>query len=331
MNIQKVINTLVKIFSAEETMHEVVGLVGSPGVGKTSGMEEVGRILGIPYEEIRVAEYESVDFRGALYLDAEKRLATFFDSALWKRACEEAVLLCFDEFTQATPDMVSPLMKIFLGRSIGGWTLHPGTRIVWTGNRVEDRAGCSRIPSALRERSILINVGVDASDWLRWYKEQPSCNDDVVAYIEANPARLHEFDGSRDENQPSPRSWEKVGRVVRVDDDTEVIGGIIGAVEAKQFLAWRRENRSTVSVAEVVADRSKMPTKPMEVTMFAKSLASSIASKEFSDDELLQIVDSLPESYQVVCLKNVSKIDKRALRRSTWRPVVAKHSKVLTS
>ena len=244
MNITEAINQAVLCAKAGEP----VLLIGQPGIGKTAVPNAVAKLLGLPYREIRAAEFESVDFRGVpTVVDGRTvwNLPEFWPS--------EACVLNFDEISQAPPELTSPLLKIFLGRSLGNYTLPTGTVLFATANDVADRAGCSRISSALRERCVIIRIEADATDWLAWYRSQATTNDDVVAYIEQHRTDLHCWDAKKDFNQPTPRNWERMGRVAARTMNVETLAGIVGPEYAAKFAAFVIANVRIPAVSEVLA------------------------------------------------------------------------------
>lgn len=332
MNIQKAYDQILKLFRNPSTMNEPVLLLGAPGLGKTSIAQPIADEMNLRLIEIRIAEFDTPDLRGLCRIDEDTNTTRWSKAEIWEPAASEPCLILLDEISQATPDMLSPLMKILLGLAIGDLKLHPETRIICTGNRVEDRAGCHRLPSALRERAIELTIEANARQWLNWYDESPHRNEAVAAFISENPEALHQWDGRIEHNQPTPRSWEKVGRILEATEDCEMIAGAIGQDMAEGFLRWHRDwKANALSLAEIIDDPSKMPTKPLQLGAISEKIGAAIAKKEWDDETLRQLLEELPASWQVVALRAAAELDSTAIFRDAFDEIFDKHSDAITA
>jgi hypothetical protein len=301
-------------------------LMGSPGLGKTSVPMMIAKMLGLPYRELRCAEFESVDFRGICVADLEKRVATWLPADFWPT---EACVLNFDEITQAPAELTSPLLKIFLGGSIGEYKLPAGTILFATGNLVSDRAGCSRITSALRERCVVINIEADAQEWLEWYDNEPDRCDAVLSFIQANPAMLHRWDSKLDFNQPTPRNWARLGKLMAFDPAVETIAGIVGPEVAPVFHAHYHTSKA-LGATEDYLDGKPLPKSPAAMSTAVQAMARDLVNKTWDADAIasfVEVVDSLPGSMQILFIKTVVKTGGvKAISGKDWRKLVARHA-----
>ena len=325
MNAQTLINEGVKLANIGQPF----GILGAPGLGKTTIVKAVAEELGLPYVEIRAAEFEPIDFRGGMFLDADEQLAKWFPAEIWPT---EKAVICLDELTQATPDMISPLMKLVLGREIGKTKLHPETVIVMTGNRVEDRAGCTRLASALRDRFIMLNIEADLDGWKTWYEKSSDHNELILEYLGQHPEQFHRWDAKLDENQPSPRNWDRLGIVIKATSNAEVVAGVIGYDTSRGFLAWMKTHVSVPKVADVIEGKKEAPTDNVLLKAWSNRLAEYLCEEgwKHKDQELFELVVELPSTYAVLFLRAVSKKGYgQALMETPWKSLLKQHANTL--
>ncbi len=314
MNIRTAIDQALLVAKANQP----VLLLGPPGVGKSALPQTVAALMGLPYREIRAAEFEAVDFRGGMFLDIENETTRWLTADMWPN---EACVLNFDEITQAPMEMTSPLLKIFLGGSLGDYNLPEGTILFATGNRIEDRAGCSRLSSALRERCVVLNITCDAQSWMEWYREN-SPHSGVMEYISQFPDLLHVWDAKLDENQPTPRNWTRLGEVLAHTDHEEVVAGIIGPEPAKAFCKWLRNHVPVPEVAEVVAGEKPAPEELPLMKAWTDKLVDAFVTQDKSRKDIAPLIKALNKTYQVMTLRGIAKRNKRLLTTAHLKPIV---------
>jgi hypothetical protein len=265
-----------------EAAAEIVKLAGlnmpimissAPGIGKTSIVRQVAAEMGLPYFERRLAEMEGVDLRGGAYMDEKTEMLRWFRNAEWPT---EKCVICFDEFNLAAEDTLSVALKLIRELQIGDFKLHPETIIVATANRMKDGAFVRQLSSAVRESFIQLEVRADAAQWLDWYGDQDDKNETVEKFIRANRELLHQFDGRVKTNQPSPRNWHKLGRVLTATKHAGIIAGIVGEDAANSFIAFLDTQVEMPTVLEVIGGYAEIPTAAVSVPVFFDSVAEFI-------------------------------------------------------
>lgn len=267
-------------------------LSGACGIGKTTVGHIIADKYDLPVVEFRPAEIEAVELVGAPYLNADEKKVEFFRPEI---VPTDPCVFLVDELTLAHPSVYSVLIKLIRERELGGVKLHDDTIVIATGNRVSDRAGVNRISSALRESFVMFDVVVKASEWLQYYATHEHTNSDVWNFIASNDEWLHKWDGKVETNQPNPRNWVKVGRVLDImagQKRKALLSGIVGKAATNALTGWIRENADRVTVRDVLDGKSAVPTHPLQVTAFRESIV-----------EFLQIhaVDSDTAEYNSVC------------------------------
>ncbi len=301
-------------------------LLGPPGCGKTSIPSAVAEDMDLPLWEVRPAEFEPVDFRGIPTV--EKNRTTWNPPDIWP---DVDCVLNIDELTQAPMELTSPLLKLFLGRQVGNYKLPDGVILMATGNNVSDRAGCSRLSTALRERCIIINIEPDFSEWTRWYSSQSFRNDSVEAFLKVNPSEFHKWDSKLDFNQPTPRNWERLSRIMPFEPAEETIAGIIGPPTAKSFHAFCRTQVRMPSVAGVLKGTEGQPLSPALAARFMDACAE-FAATDYTENasvnmkDLAALVETYAGTYQVQFLKAVAKKNVKILNNGAMTKLVKKHA-----
>jgi DNA polymerase III delta prime subunit len=302
-------------------------LLGSPGIGKTTVGYILAQELSLPYVEVRPAEFEAVDFRGIPTV--ENGRTRWNVPNFWP---ESACLLNVDEITQAPMELTSPLLKLFLGGAIGDYKLPEGTVLMATGNLVSDRAGCSRLSSALRERCIVITIEPDFAEWRGWYQEQSFADAGLLAFLESNPAMFSKWDAKQDFNQPTPRNWARLSRLLPYEPEQETVAGIIGPDAAASFCRWRRANVQLPSIDAILAGTASLPASPAMMSKLVELLpAVAKARWILQDDSVMRLVDGMDGTYQVQFLKAVAKQQPSLLKEKEFGKLVKRHAAAIVA
>ena len=276
---------------------------GSVGLGKTAIARQVAEQLKLKYTELRCAELDPFEIAGGMYLDVETETSRRFPNELIPT---KKALVCLDEITQAQADCESVLLKLVQEGQVGKTKLHKDTVIIATGNAVADRAGCKRMGTALRDRFIFVEIEADASEWIEWYEDQPDHNEAVAEYIKTNPELIHQYDTKLEENQPSPRNWHRLGKVLTATKHPVIVAGIIGEAAAKPFLAFERTCRPMPTVAEVLAGEKPAPTDLLIQERWTLAIVDQFNAGDESN-ELVNLICQLDTSWAVMALQSIKK------------------------
>lgn len=276
---------------------------GSVGLGKTSIARQVADELALEYTELRCAELDPFEVAGGMYLDVETETSRRFPNELIPT---KPVVLCLDEITQAQADCESVLLKLVQEGQVGKTKLHADTILIATGNSVADRAGCKRMGTALRDRFVFVEIEANAAEWIDWYKQQDDCNEVVAEYITQHPELLHQYDTKVEENQPSPRNWHRLGKVLTATKHPAIVAGIIGEAASKPFLAFEKTCKPMPSVADVLAGEANEPTDLLLQDRWMKMLADEFNAGNESA-ELVKLIENLDTSWAVMALQAIKK------------------------
>jgi len=234
-----------------------VMLWGAPGIGKTSLVSQVASEAGVGFRAAIAHLYQPVDVLGLPFVvdgRCEYAPPTVFPDA--DRDGPRGIFF-LDELPNCVPAMQSAWGIVILERGTRHYSFPPGWIVVCAGNRESDRAGASRLVSALENRVLHIGVEPSNAEFLA-YAVQRGLHPSVPAFLEERPDLLLKFDPRASERAfPSPRSWERASDVMRLSlsdgPRTEMLKGAIGAGAMVEFLAFTRVFQELPRLADVLA------------------------------------------------------------------------------
>ena len=227
---------------------------------RASQMADTGDVIGVP--EPKDSDYG--------------RVTNFAPMSWFLRACNEPVIMFFDEVDRANSDVRQSLMELTDSRKIAGHTLHPDTIIIAMVNGgSHDEANAyqvSELDPAEHDRWWHCDLEPTIEDWLTWAKDNVS--DIVCDFIRHNNAHL-EHKGAPEPHKvyPSRRSWAHFDKCLRdskdagvdlleVDDtgkinmDVYFIGeGFVGQEASIKFRDFVETYSKQVSVEDLLAGR----------------------------------------------------------------------------
>ena len=149
-----------QIFSALHTLlsaHQPVFLWGAPGVGKSQVVAKVAADRGMALRDIRAVLLDPVDLRGLPRL--ENGRAEWCPPAFLPGPDDsEQGIIFLDELNAAPPLVQAACYQLVLDRRIGEYRLPDGWSIIAAGNREKDKAVTHRMPSALANRMVHLEL-----------------------------------------------------------------------------------------------------------------------------------------------------------------------------
>lgn len=181
---------------------------GPTGIGKSHIVHQVGKRLNMEVVDRRLSYMTEGDLIGLPELvDGVTRFAPV---DWFIRACNEPVILFFDELNRATIEVQQCAFQIVLDRELNGHKLHPKTRVYAAINEGSDYQVTEMDPALLR-RFWSISLEPTTQDWLEWAKSTGKIDQLIVSFIEKYPARLrHIGDMEPGTVYPNPASWARL-------------------------------------------------------------------------------------------------------------------------
>ena len=276
--------------------------------------------------ELQMDEFPVVERRASQMADAGDLMglpfdvgdATAFKSMLWfKKACDEPVILFFDELDRANLDVRQAIFEIADSRKIAGQKLHPDTIIVAccnSGVEGTDYQVGDMDPAEL-DRWSVFDIRPTVEEWLIWAKDKVS--EHVFEFIRTNPNML-EHVGEHETNTvyPSRRSWVRFDKELqdskllanKKDDEKAPIdvlylaAGKLGGDVASAFHDFVSSYKNQVTVDELLNDKKATERlKNFEVNehiaLIGKLEQSDLIKEELSAEQIKNLAK------YIFCLK----------------------------
>lgn len=200
-------NTLMEVVKKILETNHVPMLLGEPGIGKSSWVEELGNLMHTKVFVLACNQLsDKADMTGARLAPVGKTIKTnpdgstteevdyaqkFFPHIVVKEAIEyakanptETPILFMDELNRTTPDVTSEALSLPTLRSLGNVSLPDNLRIITAGN---DKGNITALDEASRTRFVLLHVAPDVDTFIN---VNPTLNEFVQKVLVAHPEAI---------------------------------------------------------------------------------------------------------------------------------------------
>ncbi len=303
-----------------------VMLWGPPGVGKSQGVRQMAERISketgkrVDVTDVRLLLFNPIDLRGIPTANEDRTLAVWLRPKIFDMDPGEDVInvLFLDEISSAPQSVQAAAYQITLDRTVGEHRLPANCIVIAAGNRVTDKSVAYKMPKALANRLMHIEIRTDFEDWRKWAVEN-GINGKVIGFLSFKRNKLMDFDPSADDLAfATPRSWELVSRILNdsgdgEDDLIDLVGGIVGLGTSVEFKHWLRVYHSLPDIASIFNGTYREVPKSTD-SLYALS-SSIVAYARDHKDDMEGIVNSIrycqlmPVEYSVLTLKDFLYID----------------------
>ena len=228
-----------------------VMLWGPPGVGKSQAVRQIASIIEkesgkrVEVTDVRLLLFNPIDLRGIPVANDDRTLAVWLRPKIFQMDGADDVvnILFLDEISAAPQSVQAAAYQITLDRVVGEHRLPDNCIVIAAGNRVTDKSVSFKMPKALANRLMHIEIEGSFESWRKW-AVRSGINAKVLGFLSFRNDRLFGFDATRDDLAfPTPRSWEMVSNLLnRVSDNVNeihpMISGLIGTGTAIEFRNW---------------------------------------------------------------------------------------------
>lgn len=320
------LNTAIRV--SLET-HTPIIIYSPPGSGKSKIVHDVAGGMGFEIYDVRGSTIDPVDLRGLPDLQNGKttwRPPDFLPHGKNKKAC-----LFLDELPNAPASVQSALLQLVLDRKLGNYELPEQCAIIGAGNRVQDRAGASRLSSSLAARFGKIELEVDLNDWCTWALDN-EISPEIIAFIRFRPELLSVPD-PRVDVSPNPRAWEFVSRIhskLTPEIEMDMLAGFVGEGAAGELCAFLRICRDLQDPDAVLLDPlgADIPEDPAKLYALCGALA--VRASEQNGERLIQYANRLPDEFNVLLVTDSIRRDKTVANNSEFSNWAIENNDVLT-
>lgn len=254
-----------------------VMLWGMPGVGKSQGVRQLADYIAretgkkVVVTDVRLLLFNPIDLRGIPTADQSRTFAIWLRPKIFDMSpdADTVNILFLDEISAAPPSVQAAAYQITLDRVVGEHRLPDNCIVIAAGNRVTDKSVAYKMPKALSNRLMHLQIDVDFDAWKSWALTQ-KLDLRVVGFLSNRQDELCTFNGGNDDvAYATPRSWEMVSNVLlegSYADPKEafaLIAGLVGVGVANEFCSWCRTHASLPDVKKILAGESQpVPTSP---------------------------------------------------------------------
>ena len=312
---------------------------GPTGIGKSHIVHQVGEKLNMQVIDRRLSQMTEGDIIG---LPELKDGVTRFAPVDWiVKACNEPVVLFFDELNRATIEVQQCAFQIVLDRELNGHKLHPETRVYAAVNEGSEYQVTDMDPALLR-RFFVTSLEPTTEDWLQW-AESKGVDSVVTEFIKKYPSHLrHVGELQPGKVYPNPASWDRLDTSLKYCNMTpsQIVGtsecpdmfysmctGFIGTEAAVSFTDFVRNYEVKFSAEDVLDNYSSVKVKTgklsndkkndllMQIVTYSKSIELSVSqaknatdfAQTCSDEILVNFMNSIMETKNIPNIRKVHK------------------------
>ncbi len=333
MSVGKLVRTLSDTYTAVIRKNLPVWTVpsvmlwGAPGVGKSRAVrqiaEEIEKSTGkkTHITDVRLLLFNPIDLRGIPTSNADKTLAVWLKPQIFQMDESDSVvnILFLDEISAAPQSVQAAAYQITLDRVVGEHRLPENCIVIAAGNRVTDKSVAFKMPKALANRLLHIEVAGSFSSWKRWAIAQ-KIHPKVIGFLSFRQNYLMNFDSATDIlTYATPRTWEMVSHLLtHVSDDVEemypLIAGLVGTGVAVEFRTWCKVFRNLPSIEDIFEGKTTDVPQGSDV-LYALVASMTAYAKEYQEDlakiaNSIRYADRMPPDFSVILMKDYMSLSK---------------------
>ncbi len=332
LNVEKAVALLTKAYTAaieEEDIKRIPSVMmwGPPGVGKSQAVRQIAAHLEescnkkVNVTDVRLLLFNPIDLRGIPTANADKTLAVWLKPQIFKMDESENVIniLFLDEISAAPQSVQAAAYQITLDRVVGEHRLPDNCIVIAAGNRITDKSVAFKMPKALANRLLHIEIEGNFEAWKRWAIGK-GINEKVTGFLSFRQNALMQFDSSGETLAfATPRSWEMVSNVLNcVSDDVEemfpLISGLVGTAMAIEMRTWCNVYKELPAMEDIFD--GLMPPVPRKTDAIYALVSSMTAYAREHKAEMSRIANSisyatrLPADFSAVLMRDYMAIEK---------------------
>jgi len=332
MHVDRMVDTLAKAYCAVLSQEQPLRLLpsvmlwGPPGIGKSQAVRQLADRIAAEtgkrthVTDVRLLLYNPVDLRGIPTANADKTLAVWLKPQIFEMDASEDVvnILFLDEITAAPQSVQAAAYQITLDRVVGEHRLPENCIVIAAGNRTTDKSVAYKMPKALANRLLHLEVEDSFAAWKQWAVKK-GIHPKVVGFLSFRPQHLMHFDASSEELAfATPRSWEQVSNLLQyVSEDVEamhpMIAGLVGVGTAIEFRTWSQVYSELPKLPDIFD--GKQPAVPRGTdALYALTAAMTAYAREHRT-QLSRIANSIryaermPPDFSAMLLKDYMYIE----------------------
>lgn len=305
---------------------------GQPGVGKSQGVkqiaEEVEKLTSkkVVVTDVRLLLFNPIDLRGIPVANNDKTLAIWLKPKILDMDPSENIvnILFLDEISAAPQTVQAAAYQLVLDRKIGEHALPDNCFVIAAGNRVTDKSVAYKMPKALANRFLHLNIETNFNAWVNWAVTH-GIHPIVTAFLASRPSLLNTYNSTDDSNVfATPRSWEMVSNILNnVSTDFNsirpLIAGLVGEGITLNLKTFFNLEFDLPKISDIFNGKD-VPIKKEAPWLYAvvSSMVHYVQNNEISVENLansLNFARKLPNEFKIFLLKNYFTNNKKYEKR----------------
>ena len=333
MSIERTVNMLsgsylsvIKAGLSPKALPSVM-LWGPPGVGKSQAVRQIAKNIEadsgkhVEVTDVRLLLFNPIDLRGIPVASEDRTLAVWLKPKIFQMDDSDSVvnILFLDEISAAPQSVQAAAYQITLDRVVGEHKLPDNCIVIAAGNRVTDKSVSFKMPKALANRLLHIEIEGSFESWRKW-AVRSGINSKVLGYLSFRNDRLFGFDATNDDLAfPTPRSWEMVSSLLNnvMDDVVKIypmIAGLIGSGPAIEFRTWCGVYHDLPTMDDVFSGKTIDVPKGTDAMYALVSSMTAYASEHRNDivaiGNSLSYAKRLPADFAELLIQNYRDFEK---------------------
>lgn len=333
MNVNRIVDALCDAYCAIINGGQMLKLLpsvmlwGPPGVGKSQAIRQLAKRITDQtgkqsfVTDVRLLLFNPIDLRGIPTANADKTLAVWLKPQIFQMDDSPDVvnILFLDEISAAPQSVQAAAYQITLDRVVGEHRLPDNCIVIAAGNRTTDKSVAFKMPKALANRLLHIEVEGSFKAWKEW-AICSGIHPKIIGFLSFRQNYLMKFDSASEELAfATPRSWEMASNILNyvngdIDKVYHLIAGLVGTGIAMEFRTWSKVYMDLPAIKDIFT--GKMPPVPSSPdALYALTSSMTAYAKEHKHDmqaiaNSIAYAQKLPPDYSAMLLKDYMYIEK---------------------
>jgi hypothetical protein len=288
-------------------------LRSSPGLGKSSLIQQIAEDHNLQLIDIRLSQMEPTDLLGLPFREGDQ--AKYIPFNLFPLANhplptnQKGWLILLDEFSSASLAVQAAAYRLILDHQVGDYPLHPKARLICAGNLLSDKAIVTRLSTALQSRLCTLELIPCLKSWITW-ADLNNIDHRIKSFLNFKPEGLHRFNPNfEEESFPTPRTWEFLNRLLNLwstvtYEKLPLIAGVIGESMAREFYSFTQIYNQLPTLESIQANPTDVPIPNEPSIHFALSGMIAEHLSPTNVVPLMQFLERLGIDFQVITLRS---------------------------
>ena len=293
--------------------YKPVLLVGMPGIGKTSIVDQVKEHTKSDMQATHPVVNDPTDGKGfPCVIDGVAQFLPFGDLSFALNYTGKRLIWFLDDLGQARPAVQAAYMQLLLARRINGHKLPDSVVFVAATNRREDRAGVSGILEPVKSRfHMIIEIEPDVESFISWGLSSGRIRKEVIACLRLFPELLVSPPSREIKPSANPRVWEFASQVLDANFPAPLVYdsliSCIGESAGSQLYGMITVFKNLPSVTSILKNPETVdvPSNPSSLHALCTVLAKYLEKKPKNVGPILKFANRLPGDFSVCLIRDM--------------------------